>query len=75
MLDAALAADAAALGKDVVGLETGIEQMEAMASLPMDFHVQGLVDTLKLGARSERFGRDDDLDLSAGAHQPVLAAL
>ncbi len=53
MLDAALAADAAALGKDVAGLETGIEQMEAMASLPMDFHIQGLVDTLKLGARSD----------------------
>lgn len=53
ILDARLASDAAAAGKHVSGLETAIEQMEAMASLPMDFHIRGLIDTLKLGARSD----------------------
>jgi uncharacterized protein YbaP (TraB family) len=53
ILDAKLAADATAAGKEVSGLETAIEQMEAMASLPMDFHIRGLIDTLKLGARAD----------------------
>ncbi len=48
-LDLALAQDAQAQGKELVGLETLIEQFDAMASLPMKFHVQGLVDTLALG--------------------------
>lgn len=53
ILDAKLAADAAAAGKGVAGLETGIEQLEAMASLPMDFHVRGLIDTLRLGHKAD----------------------
>lgn len=48
-LDLALAQDAEAQGKTLVGLETLIEQFDAMASLPMKFHVQGLVDTIALG--------------------------
>ena len=51
VLDVKLADDAKAAGKSIEGLETAISQLEAMASLPMDFHVQGLVDTLKLGDR------------------------
>lgn len=49
ILDVKLAKDAEASGKQVVGLESGIEQLEALASLPMEFHVKGLIDTLKLG--------------------------
>ena len=42
-LDMKLARDAVAQGKEVIGLETMAEQIEAMASLPMDFHVRSLV--------------------------------
>lgn len=48
-LDLALAQSAKAQGKELIGLETLIEQFDAMASLPMKFHVQGLVDTIALG--------------------------
>ncbi len=48
-LDLALAQNAEAQGKTLVGLETLIEQFNALASLPMKFHVQGLVDTIALG--------------------------
>lgn len=51
ILDLALARRAEADGKEVLGLETMKDQLEAMARLPMEFHVQGLVDTLKLGSR------------------------
>jgi uncharacterized protein YbaP (TraB family) len=49
VLDIKLAKDAEADGKTLRGLETVTDQLEAMASLPMDFHVRGLVETLKLG--------------------------
>jgi uncharacterized protein YbaP (TraB family) len=49
VLDAMLAAEASAAGKALGGLETVADQLGAMASLPMDMHLQGLVDTLKLG--------------------------
>ena len=49
VLDIKLAEEANAAGKAVEGLETMIDQLEAMASLPIALHVQGLVDTLKLG--------------------------
>jgi len=48
-LDLALADRAKASGKTIAGLETIVEQLEAMASLPIEFHVQGLVETIKLG--------------------------
>lgn len=51
VLDMKLAQEAEAAGKPVGGLETAISQLEAMASLPMAFHVEGLVETLKLGDR------------------------
>ena len=50
-LDIKLAQDAEKQGKELVGLETIVEQFEAMASLPMDFHVRGLVDSIELGDR------------------------
>ena len=51
ILDIALARRAVAAGKELVGLETIVEQLDAMASLPMEFHVRGLVETVALGAR------------------------
>lgn len=51
VLDVKLAETAKADGKPVAGLETMIDQLDAMASLPMDFHIDGLVATLELGDR------------------------
>jgi uncharacterized protein YbaP (TraB family) len=51
VLDVMLARQASAGGKDVEGLETIADQLRAMASLPMEFHIKGLVETLKLGER------------------------
>lgn len=53
VLDVLLAQQAKAAGKDVKGLETAADQLSAMASLPMEFHIQGLVETLKLGSRMD----------------------
>jgi uncharacterized protein YbaP (TraB family) len=49
VLDIKLAEDAKAAGKSLEGLETIADQLGAMASLPLAFHMQGLVETLKLG--------------------------
>jgi uncharacterized protein len=51
MLDVKLAEDAKADGKPVRGLESMIDQLDAMASLPLDFHIDGLIATLDLGDR------------------------
>jgi uncharacterized protein YbaP (TraB family) len=51
VLDVKLAEDAKAAGKKLEGLETIADQLHAMASLPMEFHLKGLIDTLKLGDR------------------------
>lgn len=51
ILDLMLAADAQAAGKEVAGLESVSDQLGAMASLPMDLHIEGLVETLRLGDR------------------------
>jgi uncharacterized protein len=53
VLDVKLAEDAKAAGKRLQGLETVTDQLRAMASLPMEFHMQGLVETLKLGDRAD----------------------
>ncbi|MBB2972538.1 TraB/GumN family protein [Mesorhizobium sp. RMAD-H1] len=52
-LDLKLAEDAKAQGKRLLGLETVVEQLDAMASLPLEFHIQGLVETLALGSRMD----------------------
>lgn len=51
ILDVRLAKDARAAGKPVSGLETVIGQLDAMASLPLSMHVDGLIATLELGDR------------------------
>lgn len=53
VLDVKLAEDAKKAGKQIDGLETIADQLGAMASLPMELHVQGLVETLKLGNRMD----------------------
>lgn len=50
-LDALLARDAKAAGKELLGLETIVSQLEAMNSLPLQAHIDGLVSTLALGDR------------------------
>lgn len=52
-LDMKLAKDAVAQGKKLVGLETLLEQITALSELPMSFHVQSLVEMLRLGARMD----------------------
>lgn len=42
-LDMKLALDAKAAGKTVMGVETMVEQLKAMTSLPTEFHVKSLV--------------------------------
>lgn len=49
ILDKKIAALAAATGKELVGLESMGEQLAAMNSLPIEFHVRGLVETIRLG--------------------------
>ena len=51
VLDASLAKAAKAEDKAVEGLETATEQFRALASLPLDQNLRGLVETLKLGDR------------------------
>ncbi|HEV7415472.1 MAG TPA: TraB/GumN family protein [Tianweitania sediminis] len=48
VLDMKIAQEAKAAGKPVLGLETALDQLEAMASLPMDFHLQALLETVAL---------------------------
>jgi uncharacterized protein YbaP (TraB family) len=52
VLDIKLAEEAKAAGKGLDGLETAADQLRAMASLPIAFHMKGLVDTLKLGDKA-----------------------
>ena len=47
-LDIKIAGDAKAQGKQLLGLESIGEQMTAMADLPIEFHIRGLVETIKL---------------------------
>ncbi|MBA8899881.1 TraB/GumN family protein [Phyllobacterium sp. P30BS-XVII] len=50
-LDIKLARDAKTQGKEIAGLETIKDQLSAMASLPLKFHVDGLVETLNLASK------------------------
>lgn len=52
-LDMKLANDALKQGKHLAGLETLAEQMTAMSDLPMSFHVQSLIEMLRMGDRME----------------------
>lgn len=52
-LDKKLALEAKAEGREVLGLETIDEQLKAMADLPVEFHIKGLIETLSLGDRMD----------------------
>lgn len=52
-LDMKIAQDAVASGKTLKGLETMAEQLQAMAELPVQFHLKALIETLDLGDRME----------------------
>ena len=52
-LDKHIAEDAIKAGKKVVGLETMAEQLQAMADLPVEFHLQALIETLELGDKMD----------------------
>jgi len=47
-LDIKIATSARDEGKQLLGLESIGEQMQAMADLPIEFHIRGLVETIKL---------------------------
>lgn len=49
VLDSVIATRATETGKKLVGLETAAEQLEAIASLPEDYHVSALEETLASG--------------------------
>jgi uncharacterized protein YbaP (TraB family) len=74
-LDQKIAADAVAEGKRVKGLETLAEQLQAMADLPVDFHLKSLIETLELGDKmSDVVETMTDLYLSGdiGMTMPML---
>lgn len=48
-LDKKLAQDALSRGKSLKGLETLVEQLQAMDALPVQFHLEALIETLALG--------------------------
>lgn len=52
-LDKQIAEDAVKAGKPIAGLETLVEQLEAMADLPVDFHFKALIETIALGDKME----------------------
>lgn len=49
-LDLKLARDAQEAGREVAGLETALEQMEAIASLPLDMHIDSLIESARMGS-------------------------
>ncbi|OWV90040.1 polysaccharide biosynthesis protein GumN [Rhizobium sp. N122] len=74
-LDQKIATDAVAQGKQVQGLETLAEQIQAMADLPIEFHLKSLIETLELGDKmSDVVETMTDLYLSGdiGMTMPML---
>ncbi len=52
-LDMQLATDAVRDGKQLVGLETLLEQLTAISELPMSLHIQSLIEMLQMGDRMD----------------------
>lgn len=52
-LDKKIAENAVASSKQLVGLETLVEQLTAMSELPMEFHLQALIETLDMGDKMQ----------------------
>jgi uncharacterized protein YbaP (TraB family) len=74
-LDQRIAIEAAAAGKQVKGLETLGDQLQAMADLPVEFHLKSLIETLQLGDKMQDVVETmTDLYLAGdiGATMPML---
>jgi uncharacterized protein YbaP (TraB family) len=74
-LDQRIAVEAAAAGKQVKGLETLADQLQAMADLPVEFHLKSLIETLQLGDKMQDVVETmTDLYLAGniGATMPML---
>jgi uncharacterized protein YbaP (TraB family) len=74
-LDQRIAVEASAAGKQVKGLETLADQLQAMADLPVEFHLKSLIETLQLGDKMQDVVETmTDLYLSGniGATMPML---
>lgn len=77
-LDKSIAESAKAAGKDVEGLESLDEQLKALASLPMKFHIRGLVESLQLGSLMDDVSAtmtDLYLDGKIGEILPLMKAV
>lgn len=77
-LDKKLAEDAVGQGKALKGLETLIEQLSAMDSLPTELHLRALIETLALGKTiDDVFATMTDLYLSGdtGMIMPMMKAV
>jgi uncharacterized protein YbaP (TraB family) len=77
-LDQKIAMEAAAAGKQVKGLESLVDQLQAMADLPVKFHLKSLIETLQLGDKmNDVVETMTDLYLSgdAGATMPMMKAI
>ncbi|MDP9631822.1 UNVERIFIED_ORG: uncharacterized protein YbaP (TraB family) [Ensifer adhaerens] len=77
-LDKKLAEDAVSHGKTLKGLETLIEQLAAMDSLPTELHLRALIETLALGKTiDDVLATTTDLYLSGdtGMIMPMMKAV
>lgn len=77
-LDKKIAEDAVSRGKTLKGLETLVEQLSAMDSLPTELHLRALIETLALGkAIDDVFATMTDLYLSGdvGMIMPMMRAV
>ncbi|WP_436799553.1 TraB/GumN family protein [Rhizobium oryzicola] len=77
-LDQKLAKDTVAAGKPVKGLETMEEQLSAMASIPLDFHMKSLMEMISLGDKmADVTATMTDLYLSGdiGMTMPMLKSV
>ncbi|OCP18135.1 MULTISPECIES: TraB/GumN family protein [unclassified Ensifer] len=77
-LDKKLAEDAVSQGKTLRGLETLVEQLSAMDSLPTELHLRALIETLALGKTiDDVLATTTDLYLSGdtGMIMPMMKAV
>ncbi|HEV7318436.1 MAG TPA: TraB/GumN family protein [Ensifer sp.] len=77
-LDKKIAEDAVSQGKTLKGLETLVEQLSAMDSLPTELHLRALIETLALGKTiDDVFATMTDLYLSGdtGMIMPMMKAV
>lgn len=77
-LDKKIADDATKAGIPVKGLETMQEQLSAMASIPVEFHIKSLIEMIGLGSKMDDVNvtmRDLYLTDKIGMTMPMLKSL